>query len=632
LAAFSKGCSSISDLNSIAKALDLTTFTSSASFKETYRNLAKSIFLECNLSFAIVEGLHRLYTIRNILEGRFCEASEEPYAKNIFLQAKVKLRLHILDVFETDVIKKFQELSLFIMKVKQASLQRTMFDEIMQISNLMSGILDLDKINFLEQAGRHDSITGNYLYDQRVYVYKAILEFALNEKTSYVLYSMQVEHINSVLHRQLIQNKHAFLGLDDSVDLKSNDLFHVVKTVVEKNMKEKASDYIILCTKDSTRNMDNLTKPLSQNIRVVMSYFTLASINIEMIKRAVRIFCSSNTFKYEQSKMEVDIMHTMFRMVVTISSFIEIFKKSVRLTAADIHSSKVTQLLSMNLFADVLSCMEEIGHNPCMPQSYMGALPESDESQGADTIFIQLLKAWHDKCTADIMTRREDVTDNWKNDLLNIAKGTTLSKTDIRSGKFAGTFNQYSIPKEILFSSFYSSIGSVEQTIEPVDKEKSPRDVVSVLDEVLIDDSSGDDKLYVPDNEDEEIVASEQNTQDDIVPLRISPRKRQASLFDDDDRKPRKKGEVEIKQKAHKITKKDLKVSDEVFTIYKTVQSKSCESLPVEYEISAIKNAWIATANDIKSTEDLMNIWAIHKKFLFQYYATSSVMSKDGNN
>jgi len=627
MSAFSKSCSSIADLSSVAKALDLATFKPSASFKESYRNLAKCIFTECNLSFAIVEGLHRLYTIRNILEGRFCDPSEEPFTKNVFLQAKVKLRLHILDIIETDAMQKFQELSLFIMKVKQSSLERTVLDEITLIQNAMSGIPDLTKINFLEQAGRHDTPSGNYLFEQRAYVYNTILDFALNGRKSSVLYNKQVDHINSVINRQLIQNKHSFLGLDDSVDLKSVDLFQAVKSVVEENIKEKACDYSMLCTKDSTRNVDNLTKPLSQDIRVVMTYFTLASVNIDTIYRAVRIFSPSVKFKYEQSKNNVDILHTMFRLVVTVNSIVDMFKKFVRLSAAEIHSSKITQLLCMNLFDDILSCIEDMGHNPILPEKYIDMLSEIEEISSCETIILQLLKAWHDTCSADIATRDNDTTDQWRNDLLVVAKGPTLSKTDIRSGKFSGCFDQYTIPKVLLFSSFLLHIDSVEEKVECANTDISSRDVNPIPNDTVFDVSSPAEKL--PDDDEEFVLNTEDKTLDEVDSLNITPRKRKAVLFDEEHEKNKKQEEGEIKQKAHKITKKDLKVSDEVFAIYKTIQSKSSDNLPVEYEISAIKNAWIATANDIKSTEDLMNIWAIHKKFLFQYYATTSVMNKE---
>jgi len=650
LSAFSKSCSSIADLSSVAKALDLSTFTPSASFKETYRHLAKCIFTEYNLSFAIVEGLHRLYTVRNILEGRFCEQSEEPFAKNVFLQAKVRLRLHIVDSIETDAIQKFQELSLFIMKVKQSSLERTLFDEILQISNLMSGILDLKKTKFLEQPGRHDSVTGNYLFEQRAYVYKTILDFALNGKKSSVLYKMQMDHISSVISRQLIQNKHTFLGLDDSVDLKNEDLFQAVRTVVEKNMKEKACDYIMLCTKDSMRNVDNLTKPLSQDIRILMSYFTLASVNIETINRAVRIFSPSMMYRYEQSNTVVDIMHTMFRLVVTVNSIIDIFKKSVGLSAVEIYSSKVTQLLCMTLFEDVMRCIEDIGHNPMLPERYMDIISETEESSSCETIFLLLLKTWHDTCTADIVTRCNDTKGKWRNDLLVVAKGSILSKTDIRLGKFSGAYDQYCIPKELLFSSYFLHIGeeTVNSTnteipsrhVEPIPDESVntiPNETVNIPDETVnrnlnetyIDDSSREDKLVDPGDDEVVLVDTEKKKHDATDSLYISPRKRKVVLFDDEHEKSRKQEEVEMKQKSHKITKKDLKVTDEVFAIYKTVQSKSCENLPVDYEISAIKNAWIATANEIKSTEDLLNIWSIHKRFLFQYYATTSVMNDE---
>jgi len=666
--ALSKGCSTVSDLNSIAKVLDLSSYVcTSDSFKENYRLLAKCIYNECNLSLAMVEGLHRVFAIRNILEGRLCDVSEEPFTKNVFIQTKVKVRLHILDTFDAENVKRFQGLSLFIMKVKKSSLERTVFDEITQICNEMvqeNQIIDLQKTKCLEQAGKHDSESGNDMYQQRLYIYNTILDFALNEKKSSVLYDMQNDHINQVLNRQLIQNKHAYLGIDPSIDLDSVDVFKIVKTVVLHNMKDKAKEFVVLCTKDSMRNIDSLTKPLCQEIRVIMTYILLSSISMEKINRAVRVFCPSVKFQYEQSKSNVQVLHTMFRLVMVVQAITDNFRKCIRLPAVDVYATKLNQLLSMNLFDDILNKLEEIGHHPVLPSKYVDVLSESEESSSSESIFLQLLKQWQINSIKLMSSQNDFATNVWKDILVSVLKGNTFSKTDVRLGKFSGSFDDICIPEVLLFSTYFSSIGCEEETsksacdddrnkalldeetIKPAGVEESnnvacPEETnkvefvhelsnafageanktssVSISNELCDEDSFNElaDDDEVESHTEEMLTDKEAST-----PKRNKqPRQRRSSKKRHE---PDDELDVVSKQKAPKVSKKVFRVSDEVFEIYRTVQTKQSMKLPVAYDMTAIKNAWMETARQIQSPDDLLNLWGIHKKILFEYYSTSS--------
>ena len=107
----SKNCGDIVDLDDIARDLGLITYNSCEhSFKKSYKNLAIAIAKECNLHFAMVEGLHRIFTVRNVLEGRLSgeNSTGEPYSKNRFLQSRIKTRLYVLDKFTDEALSHFQ--------------------------------------------------------------------------------------------------------------------------------------------------------------------------------------------------------------------------------------------------------------------------------------------------------------------------------------------------------------------------------------------------------------------------------------------------------------------------------------------------------------------------------------------
>jgi len=572
----------------------------------------------------MVEGLHRMFAVRNVLEGNLCSSSEEPYTKNAFLQAKVKLRLYIVDDLDPVSINEFQELSLFIMKVKQSSLERTLYDELTQILNEMyheKKILNLDDNKCLDQPGRHDSVQSNIMYEQRLYIYCLILNYAFNMKKSTVMYKMQCDHIDGVLCRQLILNKHAYLGLDDSVDLTSPDLFSLVKSVVLQNMHEKASEFSILCTrKDSTRNNDPLTKPLSQDIRVIMTFFLFASVNFESMKRACELVSSTLKFEFVQTnKGHADILLTMFRIIMTIHVIVDTYKREIGVASTEIHSGKISQLLCMNLFSDVMKTLSKVGHNPVLSATYNDLIERMDDGSVDDTVFMQLLKTWQDKACTYMTSLKIDDKAKWKNDLISLCKGETGTKTDVRLGKFTvRDLKEYCLPNILLLTTLFDSVGKVDiyqtQATERLEsKSHDESDESKCHDDVCIPDNKSDDvdqdNRVVPN----ELIENECNVDDEEDSFKPK-RKRQSSLEKDRTKKA----------KSVKLTKKMFDICGEVLKIYETTSSKESMGIPVDSDLLAIRNAWLATANEICKAQDLMELWTIHKKHLFENFTNAA--------
>jgi hypothetical protein len=282
-------CFTVADLTAIAEKLELPNYIpTDSSFKASYRDLAKSIHEVYDFSLGMVEGLHRMFAVRSVLEGACKPDSSEPFTQNHFLKAKIRISVSILNEFSPVVASSYMKLSLFTMKVKKASVQRTIYDELCQISNEMedSGkILDLiENPQFLRQTGRHDKETNHVLYSQRSFIYIFIASFSADDTKSTVLYNFQAQHIKNVLSSQHIPDKHNYLGLEETTNLKNIELFHTVADVIEENLKTKAENYTTLITKKNTRTNCRLMKPLCQEIRIVMSYFVLASFSTSSIK------------------------------------------------------------------------------------------------------------------------------------------------------------------------------------------------------------------------------------------------------------------------------------------------------------------------------------------------------------
>jgi len=129
-------CFTITDLSEIARELNLQV-QFGQSFKSSYKLLASKIHEIYNLHFAMVEGLHRICTVRNLMQGVWLGENEEPNLENIFLMKPIQLRIHIHDNLTSDVKEEFRTLSLFNLKVKRSIVERTLYDELSHIVHQM---------------------------------------------------------------------------------------------------------------------------------------------------------------------------------------------------------------------------------------------------------------------------------------------------------------------------------------------------------------------------------------------------------------------------------------------------------------------------------------------------------------
>ena len=658
-----KNCGDIADLDDIAKELGLITYSSwGGSFKKSYKNLANAIAKECSFHFAMVEGLHRIYTVRNVLEGRLSsvDCSGEPYTNNRFLQSRIKTRMFILDKFTEEALSHFQELSLFIMKVKKASVERTIYDELCQFLHEIESkekIVNLVSDRRLyKQTGGFNTTTNHVLYEQRVFIYKFITSFALNNKKSTVLYKFQSDHLSSALTSQHIPNKYQFLGLDSSISLNDKDLFSKVKDVILDRIGKKAEEFTTLCTRESARNNCWSTKPLSQEIRVVLSYYVLASLNMETMKSATDIFSPLCTFKKVQTQRNVRVIPTMYKIVLTVDNIVDLYKKSIKVTAEDIHSSKITQMLQMNLFKDIIECVKEIGHNSTLCSNMIGNILHTVDDVSQDSSLIELIRSWYIVINSYIQSENEDVLDSWKEKLIETCKGPKGTKTHVRKGIFGSVvFAKYSVPTILLFSTFVKQVESGHLNMySPIETNTSNNNDTCTADVKDSEDDKSENELgefyhiETTDDDDEETVQkNEVKTRMSVPspsvmpppaakPIRkavgqkpSSPQpelKRKASGVDGDDNK------VPKAKRASKVGKKMFDAPNEVFEVYKSVIEKERKGIPVELDIKSIKDAWIQVVSSIKTGDDLSKLWLKHKEILFYHLNNPSTIQSFASN
>ena len=474
-------CFTVQDLRAIADKLGIRLFNyDKTSFKQTYRALGSAIQRECNVSFGMVEGLHRIYTVKNMLEGRLLQPAMEPVTKNSFLKQRVTIHLHILDKFTKEDLSPFSELSLLYLKVRNAGVARTLFDELSQV------VIDIQQTNqvvnlkeneiLYGQFGRYDKDPNHILYNQRLFIYTLISTFAFNDKKSTVLHKYQSDHVSQAVAKAHIRDKHQYLCLPVTKDLADKDLFSEVAKVAKENLSIKAQEFTTICTKSNSRNNDWTMKPICQEVRVVMSYFVLAAISVDGIVDATRLFSSSYKFVEQQSPKNIDIIETMYAIVSSVDSVVSTFRKMTGISANEIHASKLDQLLQMNLFQDVIKVVKRIGHNPSKSADIVRNLCPSIEEDDDDTILIQLLGVWRLKVTCYMQSEQSGVRMTWKNNLIDVCRGgEEKTKSDIKRGLFGcKTFASYSVDQKLLFSFFVEkvyesslSVYDVTPTTEP---------------------------------------------------------------------------------------------------------------------------------------------------------------------
>ena len=639
-------CSTVADLTSIAQRLELPDFDSTiSSFKTAYKMLAQKIHEVYDVSFAMVEGLHRIFAVRNVLEGLYLNSEEEPYTTNVFLQAKIKVRVCILDEFTQFASSQYMQYSLYTMKVKKASVDRSLYDELCQIVNEMeddTSIRDLDKNPHLfKQFGRHDKESDHVLFNQRLKIYKFIATFAFDNSRSTVLFNHQSDHINQTVGNHRIPDKHHYLGVEKTTSLNSSNLFSLVAEVIMRNLQTKAQDYGTLSTKLSARNNCQLMKPLCQQIRIVMSYLVLASVNIQLMKEAVSIFSPSFKFYLDQTSNEINILRTMAKIVELVEHVVSEYKKSIGLGASIIYTTKIEQLLQMNLFQDILIVAKKIGHHPNICIDILDRLIVCQDDVSKDSVLIELLQGWSVSITSflsRLTNGNHNALQSWKEYTIEICKGDDMKDTHIRTGRFGTTdFKKYIVDKNISFSFFVAqvqnnSLDFYDRFNEPRHSRSDIRNDVSQLtepdriynDEAIDMASTNDDDLQV-DNTNEESSFdpedSERNIRPDGYPDIGSPN----SGYKQKSGKKRMPSNGTKKKKYQ--SKKIFNAPIEVTSVYQSVALRENTGAPINNDISTIRQAWLLTASRLRSAEDLNNIWQIHKSCLYEVMENATLRS-----
>jgi len=587
----------IDDIHNIATTLDLLSFVTDVdSFSQKFKNLATAIHREYNLNFAMVEGLHRMYAVRNILEGK----ASEPFLQNVFMQSRIKTRLYILDEFTDKSLAGFQELSLFILKVKKASVDRTIYDEMVQIVNNLSNennITDLtENLMFLGQAGQYNKDSNNIFYLQRLNIYTYILSFACNDKKSTILHKYQRNHVERVITSLKIPNKHQFLGVNKSVDLNDVNIFSISKTAVLKNIKKKAEDFVTLATRTTVRNNCWLTKGIANEIRILMSYYLLASISIKHLQAATSVFNPTTKFTTIQTNRKIDTMTTMNTIVLCIDSVVCGYLKAIGVTAQQAYMGKLEQLLQMNMLQDVLGVLVQIGHHPDIDTAI---LKYNNGGENEDSLFCELLREWSIIIMEYLQSECTQVLTEWNQKLMTVCKGKK-TKTQVRQGRFGSLdMSDYTVVEKITFSFF------IEQVEKKSFSAYSAKKNIQNDEEPKTESNAVDKSPPLFDDTDEEYTPTAPADDDETETVKCST-KRAASPVSSPDKK-----------KA-KISKRMFEVPGDVVTLYKSVIDREAKGIPVDIDISIIRQAWIDAVGMLKTSDDLKNLWNNHKTVLFE--------------
>ena len=653
LAVLGMKCFSLKDLQAIANKLELSSYKHDRlSFKMSYRSLGYAIQKEYNVSFGMVEGLHRIYTVKNALEGRFLtDANQEPTVKNIFLDKLVKIRLHISDNFTDETINQFSELSLMYMKVKGASVQRTLFDELTQIVNeIQSRAPDVVSMRncsaLFSQLGRHSKDGSHILYNQRLLIYTYIASFALSDKKSTILFKFQDDHILQVLSSQHIPNKHQYLGVNDSTNLFDEEMFTIVSRVIMTNLAAKAEEYTTLYTKNNSRNNDLSMKPLCQELRIVLSYYVMASFDMNSIEESTRIFSTNFIFAEQQMQTNIEIVETMYSMVHSIESVVTLYRKLTDITANEIHATKLDQLLHMSLFQDVLGVVKKIGHNPNISVEAISKLYCTIDEDVKQSVLVELLQAWNIQVSNYLKKEKCEVLSQWKEDLMSACKGSHNTKTDVKLGKFAATeLSAYTVNEKVLFSFFFKQVINNTLNVYDVLQEESAtkptwQDIAEdYMIGPLLDDEAGEMR-----NDEEERTVTHANSSTKS-PLKTKGSKKEtpnksmsptgkplASIFDGTNSKKRTKDVSEEEKspvktntkKKSKVDKKKFDLPADVLSYYTLTLQKAEQTVPIDRDMETIRQAWISTVESLNVAADLQNIWEIHRSFLFHQLKDTS--------
>jgi len=443
-------CFTVSDLRDIARELNIEVDLGQ-SYKKTFKNLASQIHEIYNLHFAMVEGLHRICTVRNLLEGSWSTDSEEPNINNIFLKKQVQIRIHIHSDLTSEVKEEYRSLSLFNLKVKRSIVERTLYDELSHIANQMQNddkLLPLNATEIMFKQLAKCTSPIHILYNHRYYIYETIANFAFDKNSSTELYKFQAKHLDTVIKSENIPDKKRYLNLSVEDSITSDSLFLRVAQIAKDNLCKKAESFSTLHTKKECRIMDWTMKPISQEIRVVITYFALAAINMKCLNESIKLLSPRYKFGTAQTRNEIDVLATMYSVVQAVDEVGDAFKE--RIVDKDVHVTKIKQLIKMNIFRDLMCALKKFGHHPVVINEKIKNKFSVLDNDIQSSPFIDLVTVWSIACRRFILNTNESVIiDGWFQEY-NAKLFSGMSKTDVKNGKFGcQAFDEYNINEKL---------------------------------------------------------------------------------------------------------------------------------------------------------------------------------------
>ena len=646
-----KDCFSVEHLKEIGRTLELDSLKLTSSFKESYKILAREIHDVYNVGFAMVEGLHRLYTVRNVLEGVWLKDDEEPNTTNTFLRSKIVIRVSLLSEFNLDKKTIFHDLSLFTCNVKKSSVDRTIQDELSQLTHEIKyskKLVDLlCNTSFSKQKCGSDKEQNHILYNQRLFIYDFICSFVLNKSMSTVLYKFHSEHVMGVMSNNSIPDKATYLAISpESASLSNRNICSDVAAVVLSNIKNKAFYHSIIYTRGSAKVNDLPMKPVAHEIKVIISYYNLASVNMNYIKHATDVFSSNRKFQSVQTSSDVDVINTMASIVFSISSIVDNYVKTIGLVSTEVYVSKVEQLLAMNLFRGVIGVVLKMGHYPvevkldAIKRYYVTIDDDIQEST-----IIATLKAWEVCVTSYLCCKRQSSNDEllqWKSDLFQVLQFKTYA-TYVRTGKFGSTdFDSYTMNKKMMFSFFIDKVQSrsLEECFKvPTEKEGTAHDYLPPppVGTPTNHTPPSDNTITQKEVSDKKNTSSEKkNTPESTAvtstPSRTLPSrkatKRSYSMFDESESDSNKPVTASAKKRKKSVSTM-LKVPDEVVKFYTTILDRETGNIPVNHDMDIVKKAWKEAISKVQTGSDLVNIWLHHKEILLAKLERRNEQSSD---
>jgi len=661
-------CFTITDLSDIARELNLQV-QFGQSFKSSYKMLASKIHEIYNLHFAMVEGLHRICTVRNLMQGVWIAQNEEPNVENIFLRKPIQIRIHIHDNLTSDVKEQFRTLSLFNLKVKRSIVERTLYDELSNIANQMQHddkLLPLNtSVSMFKQLGRCDSTPIHILYNHRYYIYETIANFAFDKNCSTELYNYQVKHLNTVVNSENIPDKKRYLNLteEESIEELTKDsnesLFLRVAEIAIANLCKKAESFSSLHTKKDCRILDWAMKPIAQEIRIVITYLSLAAINMKRLNESIKLLNPRYKFETAQSRTEVDVLATMYAVVQAVDEVGDAFKD--RVVNKDVHVTKIKQLVKMNIFQDLMMVLKKIGHNPSFINDAIKSKLTVLDTDVQSSSYIDLVNMWS-IATKNYITNipQSDTVDAWIVKFDEVVS-TGVSKTDVKQGRFGcQLFDDYNIDEKLRLTYWVDHpdctdlVSKPTMTSKQADSQKTDHESIARKKQKVTEETPILDHKHVaritnpsifismhPDcdmedsDDDSKIEGTKSESDFSVSEIKNNDQKHKPTITDDNDvtpkpkmKKPRsskkKQAEDDIQGHGEKKDEKSL-TNKEIFTAPKRVQEyydqmfrREALNLPVTDDVARIKTAWIDTINSVSNSRDVRRMWLTFMSKLFE--------------